>query len=214
MSKKVLIVGEGVNKTYHNPFEKFGDPAYDCDVLWTEPHTINLVVFTGGSDVSPALYGQEASQGTFTAPRRDIFEGIAYTKARSMGLRMAGICRGAQFLNIMAGGKLVQHLEGHTQYHQMKTISDEEFEISSTHHQMMIPPEDHLLVGWAAKKRSKEYIGENNKTIKPVPEKETEVIYWPRIRAVGMQYHPEMMGEHTRGFKFAAELVEKYLFRK
>lgn len=26
---------------------------------------------------------------------------------------MVGICRGAQFLNVMAGGKMIQHVEGH-----------------------------------------------------------------------------------------------------
>lgn len=214
MSKKVLIVGEGKNPSYHQPFREFGEAAYEVELLWTDPQSINLVVFTGGSDVSPALYGQEASNGTFTAPRRDIFEGVAYVKARSFNLRMAGICRGAQFLNVMAGGKLIQHIENHTQYHQMRTIEDEEFEVSSTHHQMIVPPEDHVLVGWSAKRRSGVYIGASNKHIKPFPEFETEAVYLPKIRAVGMQYHPEMMADNSDGFKFAEKMVAKYLFRK
>lgn len=210
--KKVLIVGEGINRTYYLPFEKFGEPAYDCELLWNDPQSISLLVFTGGSDVSPALYDQEASIGTTTSPRRDIFEGISYVKGRSLNLRMVGICRGAQFLNVMAGGKLVQHLDNHTSSHKIRTIENEEFEVSSTHHQMMLPPEDHLLVSWCDKKRSKSYFGDNNKKILPEPEYETEVVYFPKIRGIGMQYHPEIMDSTSRGFKFASEVLNKYLF--
>ena len=208
--KKVLIVGEGVNKNYYRPFSQFGEDAYESELLWEKPWSIELVVFTGGADVSPSLYGQEAAAGTLTAPKRDIFEHIVFTKARSLGLKMAGICRGAQFLNVMAGGTLIQHLDGHGFYHSMTTINDRNFEVSSTHHQMIVPPEDSVLVGWSTKRRSNIYLGEGNKHL-PIPEKETEVVFWPKIKAVGMQYHPEMMSEHSEGFRYAAELVEKYL---
>ena len=213
MGKKVLIVGEYGSSSYHRPFKDFGEQVHDSDLLWTNPREIALVVFTGGADVTPALYGQEASRGTGTVPRRDIYESITFQRAKMLGKPMAGICRGSQFLNVMAGGKLCQHLDGHGSWHDMETCDGQKFEVSSTHHQMMLPPKHAKVIGWAAKKRSTRYYGELDKLIQPVPEKEYEVIYWPNIRAVGMQYHPEMMGEYQKGFKFAAQLVEEYLLR-
>ena len=211
--KNVLIVGEIPNKVYYQPFKKYGKDVYESEILWTNPNSINLVVFTGGVDISPVLYDQETSYRTSTAPKRDIFEMVVFTKAHALNLKMVGICRGAQFLNIMAGGKLVQHLDNHTYYHLMTTIDNREFEISSTHHQMMIPPEDAKLIGWSTKRRSKAYISEKEKVLPP-PEKETEVLYWPKIKAIGMQYHPEIMSEFSDGFRFASELVDKYLFKQ
>jgi gamma-glutamyl-gamma-aminobutyrate hydrolase PuuD len=124
---------------------------------------------------------------------------------------MAGICRGAQFLNVMAGGKMIQHVDSHGNYHSMTTIDGEEMEVSSTHHQMIIPPkQDALLVGWSSVRRSGVYLGAKGPT--DVPEKETEVIYLPKINAVGMQYHPESMSVHSKGFQYAATLVKKYLY--
>ncbi len=211
---KVLVVTDGYGlHTYHRPFKKFGDATDDSDLLWTNPKEIKLVVFTGGADVSPCLYGQEAAKMTSCVPRRDIYESISFQKALSLRKPMVGICRGAQFLNIMAGGKLVQHLDNHGCYHDMTTVDSRTFEVSSTHHQMMLPPEGALLVGWATHKRSKHYYGADDKPLNPPPKFETEVVYWPKLRAVGMQYHPECMGEYTRGFTFASELVERYLLR-
>ena len=211
MHKKVLIVSEGGgSSSYHKPFRKFGDQVHDSNLLWTNPEEIALVVFTGGADVTPALYGQEASQATCTVPRRDIYESITFHRAKQLRKPMAGICRGSQFLNVMAGGKLVQHLDGHGVWHNMRTCDDKVFEVSSTHHQMMLPPEGAKVIGWSEKRRSNRYCGENNEMIK-APEREYEVIYWPNIRAVGMQYHPEIMGEFQLGFLFASQLVERYL---
>lgn len=38
---------------------------------------------------------------------------VLYNNAKRLQIPMVGICRGAQFLNVMAGGKMIQHVEGH-----------------------------------------------------------------------------------------------------
>lgn len=212
---KVLIVTEGYGVSlYHKPFKKFGESTANSDLLWTDPREIKLVVFTGGADVSPCLYGQESAKMTSCVPRRDIFESITFQKALQLGKPMVGICRGAQFLNVMAGGKMVQHLENHSVYHSMTVLGGKSFEVSSTHHQMMLPPKDALLVGWATERRSSKYYGEDDKLIDPKPDRETEVVYWPKLRAVGMQYHPEIMSDYSPGFYFASDVIERYLVRR
>jgi GMP synthase-like glutamine amidotransferase len=111
----------------------------------------------------------------------------------------------------MAGGKLCQHIDGHHCWHDIDLYDGRSFEVSSTHHQMMLPSKNAKVIAWASKKRSDWYWGEKNKQITPTPQKEYEVLAWPHIRAVGMQYHPEAMESYSKGFKFAAELVDKYI---
>ena len=214
MPKRVLIVSDGQNvSNYHRPFGDFGKEAYDCELLWTDPDSVALVVFTGGADVSPSLYGQEASRDTSCVPRRDIYETIAFHRAKALNKPMVGICRGAQFLCVMAGGKLCQHLTGHHMSHCMELWDGRRFEVSSTHHQMMLPFPGTKVIGWSLKKQSYFYYGERNRQIEPQPKREYEVMAWPHIRAAGMQYHPEAMDSLTKGFKFAAELVERHLIK-
>lgn len=209
----VLIVSENyIASSYYRPFEKFGLQTQGSELLWTKPETINLVVFTGGADISPSLYGQEASKATSCVPKRDIYESITYHRARALNKPMVGICRGAQFLNIMAGGKLCQHITGHTVYHMMAT-NDDSFEVSSHHHQMMLPPRDAKIIGWSKYNRSDCYLGEKDIPITPTPKQEYEVVYWPNINAIGMQYHPELMDSYSKGFQYAEKLVRKYLIK-
>jgi GMP synthase-like glutamine amidotransferase len=214
VDKKVLVVSEYAIGDYHAPFREFGTATTDSTLLWHDPESIALVVFTGGADVSPSLYGEEAATATHCVPRRDIYESISFQRAKTLNLPMVGICRGSQFLNVMAGGKLCQHLDGHNIWHDMTIIGNRNFEVSSTHHQMMLPPPDAKVIGWSTRKRSYVYLGEGNKALKPTPKIEYEVIYWPNLRAIGMQYHPEAMQENSRGFRFAAELVKKYLLEE
>ncbi len=69
------------------------------------------LIVTGGKDVDPALYGQDAHETT-DAPRtdRDAWEEALLRAAIERGLPFLGICRGAQMLNVVLGGTLHQHL--------------------------------------------------------------------------------------------------------
>lgn len=72
------------------------------------------VVFTGGSDVDPALYGEEAQAETVGIVRmRDDAELALLRAALDRDMPVLGICRGIQVLNVGMGGNLEQHLEGH-----------------------------------------------------------------------------------------------------
>jgi len=213
MQKKILVVNDGFGGSisYHRPFRRFGEATRRSELLFTEPDTIALVLFTGGSDIHPSLYGQESSRLTSCIPRRDIYETMVFEKAKQLGKPMVGVCRGAQLLCIMAGGKLVQHIHGHDRWHDCQTAFDQKFMISSTHHQMMLPPYGSRPLAWALPRLSRVYIGANEKHILPFPEREYEVVHFPNINAIGMQYHPEIMSEGSEGFHFAGDIVEKYL---
>jgi putative glutamine amidotransferase len=72
---------------------------------------IHGLVLTGGGDVDPVLYGQERHPATEDAePGRDEFEIDLARRAMAADLPVLAICRGAQVLNVAAGGTLVQDI--------------------------------------------------------------------------------------------------------
>ena len=82
--------------------------------------TLDGLIITGGKDVDPARYGQEAHPLT-DSPRldRDAWEDALLRGAIERELPFLGICRGAQVLNVALGGTLIQHLPdviGSTRY--------------------------------------------------------------------------------------------------
>jgi gamma-glutamyl-gamma-aminobutyrate hydrolase PuuD len=69
------------------------------------------LVFSGGSDLDPELYGQAAHAETNGVVReRDRAELELLTSALERDLPVLAICRGSQVLNVALGGDLVQHL--------------------------------------------------------------------------------------------------------
>ncbi len=73
--------------------------------------TIDGVLLTGGGDVDPALYGEARHETVEDAePGRDEFEIDLARRAIERDLPVLAICRGAQVLNVAAGGTLVQDI--------------------------------------------------------------------------------------------------------
>lgn len=69
------------------------------------------LLFTGGQDVSPAVYGEAALPCCGeTCPARDAMERFLLRAALERDLPVFGICRGAQFFNALLGGTLYQDL--------------------------------------------------------------------------------------------------------
>lgn len=105
----------------------------------------DIVLFTGGEDVYPGLYGEEVQPATHFNLERDLYEKSIFEKVSTNQL-CVGICRGAQFLAVMNGSKLVQHVSGHaiSGTHDITATQNNfycndfgTFAITSTHHQML-----------------------------------------------------------------------------
>jgi putative glutamine amidotransferase len=72
---------------------------------------LNGIVLTGGGDIDPVLYGEERHETVEDAePGRDEFEIDLASRAVAADLPVLAICRGAQVLNVAAGGTLVQDI--------------------------------------------------------------------------------------------------------
>ena len=69
------------------------------------------ILFSGGSDIDPSEYGQEAHAETVgTRPDRDSAELTLLEAALERDMPVLAVCRGSQVLNVARGGDLVQHL--------------------------------------------------------------------------------------------------------
>jgi gamma-glutamyl-gamma-aminobutyrate hydrolase PuuD len=69
------------------------------------------LIFSGGSDLDPATYGQEAHPETKgVVVERDRGELALLQAALARDMPVLAVCRGSQVLNVALGGDLVQHL--------------------------------------------------------------------------------------------------------
>ena len=83
-------------------------PGTDVDATL---EALDGIVFSGGPDLDPALYGAEAHAETYGIVReRDDFELELMRGALDRDVPMLAICRGSQVLNVLRGGDLEQHV--------------------------------------------------------------------------------------------------------
>lgn len=153
----------------------------------------NLVCFTGGEDVSPELYGCVKHEQTYCNHYRDDVEVEIVRECVAKDIPMVGICRGGQLLNILNGGKMYQHVHGHTRDH-YATINGQGLFVTSTHHQMMLPAEEGIVIGTASISPRREFIdGEGVFTIDKTSEEapDIEVVHYPLTQCLCFQPHPE-----------------------
>ena len=72
---------------------------------------VDGLVFSGGSDLDPELYGDDAHPETNGVVReRDEFELGLMQAALARDVPMLAICRGSQVLNVALGGGIEQHV--------------------------------------------------------------------------------------------------------
>jgi putative glutamine amidotransferase len=68
------------------------------------------IVIGGGANVDPARYAEQSSIVYVYDEQRDEFEWRVLREVMARGLPLLGICRGAQLINVFAGGNLWQSL--------------------------------------------------------------------------------------------------------
>lgn len=188
----------------------------------------DCILFTGGSDISPSMYGDYDIQGTYSYAERDRLEEVVYRIAIDEKKSSLGICRGAQLACVIAGGRLIQDVTGHNRgQHKMTTDDGQELITSSVHHQMMLPLNtEHRLIAWSNKISTRYHCG-SDIHVKPEHKsiinlasayedgKEPEVIFFPEIRAFGIQGHPEMMSaladDEKKTLDWFKQQAKKYL---
>ncbi len=73
--------------------------------------SLDGLIISGGPDVEPASYGEQAGpRTTIVRPARDAAEAALFRAAIDAGVHVLGVCRGLQVMNVALGGTLIQHL--------------------------------------------------------------------------------------------------------
>ena len=174
------------------------------------------IIFTGGPDVRPELFGETIipSCGAIN-DERDAFEIKLYKMAMDADKSILGVCRGVQVMNIAEGGNiyqdiysqaqtsLVHHtLDGKRALHAVKLtdksvlnkikFSTDNFTVNSYHHQSV----KDLACGYEAIAYSEDGL--------------IEAIYMPSRRFVaGVQWHPEKRFDGDEdSFRILIDFVE------
>jgi putative glutamine amidotransferase len=184
--------------------------APDADML----DGIDGIMFTGGSDVDPALYGEQPHPTTRVKPHRDTAELLLLRAAVAADLPVLGVCRGMQLMAVAYGGRLHQHLPdvlgheghrpssgpkfGHHPVHlrpasRAHAILGDEVIVNSYHHQGVRDPGGLTPVGWCPDDDLIEVVEDPSRTF-----------------ALGVQWHPE----DTDDFRVFAAFVEAANARK
>lgn len=159
----------------------------------------DIVLFTGGEDVDPSMYGH-INKNSYSNKNRDMNEKNIFEKIKSNQLAL-GICRGSQVLCCFNGGKLYQDVTGHALgYTHAITNGSKQLEITSTHHQMQypfnLPNQDYDLLWWSAAPLSRHYVWGGSDDYLRRPPVEPEIVMYHvkgKPMSLAIQGHPEMM---------------------
>lgn len=219
MAKPLLFVAD--YNGYANPFLQ----TFNLTENIKDAHCL---MFTGGEDVNPATYGDSVGARTYFTPERDRYELEFFNIAKARDIPIIGICRGHQLLCALSGGKLIQHCTGHIGTHGIITDNGEHYEMTSLHHQMVrLENTGAYLIAWADQPRSRQYLdGEDNEIYgheradnegmdggsSISTHVEPEIVYWSKVKGLGIQGHPEMMRREHPTVQYCNRLVKEYLF--
>lgn len=190
---KIYVHGPG-KVEYMRMFSERGLLGADLDEA-------DIVCWTGGADVNPALYGEKNAEykghrmSGFDQDRDDIdmrVFGYACDKFK------VGICRGGQFLNVMNGGKMWQHVDRHAgaPHDLIDLVTGEVVRVTSTHHQMMRPGEGGIVLAHARESQMKIadgdewHIGKDH-VARPEELNDVEVVWYEESNSLCFQPHPE-----------------------
>lgn len=214
MKRLVLLSNQGVDVQISDLFGQL--TSYSSNMRLTADDTL---LFEGGTDVNPDLYNEKRNPYTSDPDiQRDLYEVEAFNRIQEAGGSCYGVCRGAQFLTVMNGGKLIQHVSGHAgQHHMLETYDGESIIATSTHHQMMAPMQTkHKLLAWPVSNQSQVYLGSSNKSVLNWLDSdmflEPEIVWYPKTRSLAVQGHPEYLSEKHPFPQYCRQLLKKFVF--
>lgn len=195
-------------------------------VLTDIPNDFNsndCILLEGGVDIDPELYGQKRIGYTQHPSRmRDKEEVALYRAAVLAGAGIIGICRGAQLITaLQPEGKLIQHVTGHgaagSSGHWIACDDGRVMWATSLHHQMMWPfdlkPESYKMIAWTQKILSSEFLTDKGDitTSLPFDFKEPEIVWYPGVRGLAIQGHPEYMPRGANYRDYCVELAWRFI---
>lgn len=179
-----------------------------ADAIPTGLRDADFVIFTGGTDISVTMYNEFGMHALTQMPdrERDRVETAIYRTAVAKKKLVIGICRGAQLLNVLNGGRLWQHVDKHINCkHEIVYVNarGEKFVVvvTSDHHQMMKPNlVEGRILGWAKKSTIRSTFHTDDP--REPDQVDPEIVWYPGTKSLCYQSHPEWGLETDRNLFF------------
>jgi putative glutamine amidotransferase len=160
---------------------------------------LDALVLAGGQDVDPRLYGRRpTAASTRLDPVRDRFELELALAAIQRDIPLLGICRGAQLLNVALGGTLIDDLACEQEIEHAVVLYPPDARV----HEVQLSDGSLLreICGETVSVNSfhRQGIGDLGARVHATgfaPDGVIEGIEVAGARAVGVQWHPEMLSE-------------------
>ena len=170
-------------------------PVENDEVIETLLDMADGVVFVGGRDYDPADYGAEVDPRTVMNRLHPHFD-IAFGKAvMKREMPVLGVCAGCQLLNIITGGKLIQHLANAPEHQNGVTHTAEIIADGFFARALGKKPGDTITVNSYHHQAVKE-LGKGLEIMAYSEDGLIEAVYMPARKFVlGVQWHPERISQ-------------------
>lgn len=177
----------------------------------------DVVVFTGGADINPALYNETPFGSGAPNQKRDDLEVATFKSALNWEIPMIGICRGAQLLNVLNGGTLWQDVDNHTANHDIIDVRTEDvYRVTSTHHQQMRPNNktaNMIAIAHTPKLGGRGSLCTKRRAaagtfVPTLGDVDPEVVWYAKNKCLCFQPHPEYPG-NTQTEEYFWKLVDE-----
>ncbi len=225
ISAHQALVGDGEVQTYHEvvsvayvkAVRKAGGvplllPCVDPDDAAGLLERVDGLLMTGGGDVDPASYGCDDVDPHTSGvdPSRDARDIALCRVAVERDVPTLAICRGSQVLGVALGGTLVQHVDDHfeiSRYNEL--VHDVSIDGDSTLARWLFAtelPTTSLGVN-TLHHQATATVGPDVRIVARADDGTIEGIEAVGARAVGVQWHPEMLRHHPEHLALFEALV-------
>jgi putative glutamine amidotransferase len=142
------------------------------------------LLFPGGCDVNPTLYGDTNTACRTIDDELDAAQIRLINTAIEQKIPIEGICRGMQIINVALGGTLIQHLTTNINHeatnnkdsrHKITKNNNDIIEVNSSHHQAVAKPFQGATITSTA------------------PDGTIESLTAPELLINAVQWHPERL---------------------
>ena len=184
-------------------------PVVDAVTASAQIDECDGLILSGGHDLALPLPEGESVTDRWIDPARDVHELALWSAARTRGLPVLGICRGAQLVNHALGGALARQIDDHDaaeahaeEMHEVSLAPGTRLyaicgpspaAVNTIHHQAVERPGDGLVVSARSV---------TDGSIEGIEAAAAD--HW----FVGVQWHPELMAGHPAGDGLFRALVE------
>ena len=219
ISQRNMKMGKGADRDalendYVSYYEEFGltlvpipNVSRNIDVYFKKI-PIEGIILTGGNDINPKLYGGKPIDGDCSDDMDNTYKKLIEI-ALERKLPLFGNCRGAQFINVFFGGKLIQDVKEETGVNHVNV--KHKIKITDEKAAGFIGKKEFIANSYHKQGIMKDTLSSELKDFAITDDGVIEGIYHPKYPIAGVLWHPERPGSDKEADK---KLIGAFIKRK